>query len=667
MHFGTGTEGFREGIVVSFDLNRELLELSQFVLNRKTTDIRLELYEHLVSFTLSRHQGTSGLTSAEVVSSVEHDYTLAHVPMLIVGKALDGLKRKAEAGSVDTDKGPVYFLTTEKLQRIAAMISNYEDIRRQVIDQFIAAVSQDVGKSITGPEREDLTRALYKIIGSLLARGGIACAEALTGVAKRNSDLASLLDIHKVVEDPIKIVREVGLREPFLRQFRLLVSRPDGKTARFLFSLAQSYAIAQTLNLDPELRGLEQAAISKRRVYLDTNMIVSAMCVGQMHEPAVKVIDLTRQLNIRMLFTKRTRREFLDLLRSSEISYDARARTLSPSIMSKAVEIMADPFVKSFWKEAQSGSKDSWDGFLAKMRSFDQQLKSSYEVEEDEQGYDEIQKSVSFDNTTTRVFTAAQMGKNERAAQHDAFHILLVKELRKSQPKDELGPTHWFLTRDCTLQYAELEEDPYEIPSSITIDAWLTLISPLLSPQVATQDAAEAFSQLLSSQLPQITESVNANDILAMIGPWIDIAGMNTEDIRKLIGDRYVLQCLEQLRQGTREEDVAKVRQSLDGITAKITDYVDKKRTEDKKEYTRQIDELQSLVKRGRVEWRLVAIGTLLVISLPLLSLLEARIGASIADKVYDWFGILAALFIGAGFFGRSVFELFLQKKGSES
>ena len=641
---------------------RELMELSQFVLNRKTTDTRKELYEHLVAFTLSRHEGTDGLTLEEIVASLESDYAIKRIPSHIVNETLDSLRKMDHVRSVVAARGSEYFLTTQKSREISEMIKSYDNIRSQVVDRFVATVTQD-SQNIATSNRKQLVDAFYTTLGILFARNGIACARALTGTADSAGQPTELAEFSKIVEEGAQALTEVPLRHAFVRQFREFMSSPSGEAARLLFSLAQSYAIAQTLNLDPQLATLEQQALSKRLVYLDTNLVVSLMCIGQLHEPVVKLVELTRQLGIRMVFSKKTRYEFMDLLGTAEQRLGLKTANIPVTVASKAIDLMQDPFIKSFWMELKAGSNESWDGFLAKMRAFDGLLKHRNGIEEDDQIRKEIVQHSEISRLTTEVLAAASPGKNETAAEHDAYHLLLVRELRKLQQTDELGPAYWFLTRDCTLQQAEFQYNAQEITSSIMIDAWLAMISPLLSPQVVAQEAAEAFSQILSSQLPQITESVNPDDLIGIMGPWIDIADLETEDLRRIVGDHHVRQCLESIRQGTREQNKTKVKESLEGLMEKITKYVDAKHNRQTESLEEKIRTLEDKVKSRRISWGLLCVGLVLVGCLFSLPFLEAYTGVSIPNILYQSLTLLVALFVAAAFLGRSVLSFFF--KGS--
>lgn len=139
--------------------------------------------------------------------------------------------------------------------------------------------------------------------------------------------------------------------------------------------------------------------------------------------------------------------------------------------------------------------------------------------------------------------------KGDSVAEHDAFHIILIQELRKKEVGDILGPNYWFLTHDRSLFFVEKQFGKYEkFPSSIYIDNWVQLISPLLAPE-QTKNARDVYSSLFGSRLPMLTRAIDEDVFLAYQGKWMDDEDLTPEDVARIIGNRYIKDRYEEIRE----------------------------------------------------------------------------------------------------------------------
>jgi hypothetical protein len=118
---------------------------------------------------------------------------------------------------------------------------------------------------------------------------------------------------------------------------------------------------------------------------------------------------------------------------------------------------------------------------------------------------------------------------------------LLIDHLRK-EIRGDIIPKRWFLTRDRSLNLVERMRmlNEKRKPSSVHLDVWLQMIYPLLSPKVATEEAAKIFARCLSSDLLPSFPRINSVLLAKLVGPCLDHTDLDADEIKQIIGDTYI-------------------------------------------------------------------------------------------------------------------------------
>jgi polyhydroxyalkanoate synthesis regulator phasin len=114
-----------------------------------------------------------------------------------------------------------------------------------------------------------------------------------------------------------------------------------------------------------------------------------------------------------------------------------------------------------------------------------------------------------------------------------------------------------------------------KIPSSIFIDNWVQLISPLLAPE-QTKNARDAYASLFASRLPMLTKAINEDVFLAYQGKWMDDEDLTPEDIARVIGNRYIKDHYEE----TKKEGKQITEEERDVIIQPVIEELKSQKTE---------------------------------------------------------------------------------------
>lgn len=650
------------------ELDRErlkLIELSQFVLNRKTEDIRSELYEHIICGSIYHVKQETGVTEKEIQTFIQQFYGL-DVSLKLIDTYVQKLVIKKDLIITKKGKNPAFILSEQKLTEITEYNRKYELLKKKVEDNFIKKVKERFS-DLSEPESEQVIKIFYHAISSIFEAYGSICSEIIAGKKKQIESISSLPDFQKILLESVKEINNTVLRKVVKDEFTNLFFQPSRDFTYFLYSMAESYTIAQILNLDPELQVLEKENFSRKKLLLDTNLVVSLMCVAQAHKSVVNIISITRDLGIKMVYTQETKREFLDLLKYSKELY-ARVPKVKKSIIKKVEPLMENPFIKSYWVESEK-KRLTWEAFTARMETFDEILKEKFSITMDTSiGNKEIWTDSEYKELEHAV-SVADINKPQSAVAHDAYHILLVKKMREKEDLDELGMKTYFLTRDYTLGLAErIVYKGARIPSHIPIDVWFQMIMPFISPKIITEEVSNAYLKVMSSKFPSLTKSINPKDLIDIMGVWMDDPEVSTDLLRKIIGSEYVRQHLRKIREEPEKKisNIGKIvspilKEALSNTRKKHETEISnlrKKYDQDISELRKQIDSLKTYYKKG-IHKPLFATGVILFLALIICTFIACSLSYSLPGEFYISLTTAGILLVASSVFGPIVFEKF--------
>lgn len=657
-------EGKDVGINESSSIEKKaaLKKLSQFVLNRATENIRDELYEYLIMVAL--YDTGKELTKEEIISSIRKDLDIKQLPAIVIDPALKRLVEKRDIECIQSQEKLKYFLSQTKKEKLSRMVQEYETMFTAVTDKLIMLIEKQ-HESLTSVEKAPIIQNFQMLLGTIFSINGFECANAIVGKTMKMTEAMRLVDISTLIGHILegakgklfKIQKEV---------FMDYLYAPDENLRAYLYSLAQSYYLIEILNLDPECQILKKESLSKKTAYLDTNMIVGLVGGGKQSRVVEDLIKLSLDLGIKVKFTERTKKEFIEHLEYIKTRYGKKGQIPSKRY-EKIKGILEDGFLKGYLERRKTNPGLTYEGYFARLTEIEALLGHKYPIELDKSPYEEIKQHKDMEKVKAMVEkysvrysegTICDI-KPDIVAEHDAYHILLMQELRKRERSDVLGPSCWFITYDKSLYYVDKDltrQEPDRIPSSIYTDEWIQMISPLLSPEVSNKKAREVFTSLFASRIPVLTKAVKEEDFMDLQGSWMDDEDLGPEELARIIGNHYVKQHLERLREARARGEEEKISEVIGPIIIRIKKEIGQK-------YDAKIRELEQAIKRSKFIKPLFLVGLISFILIPILGLVTAYQKWMISDVVYWGLTVLALLFIASSFFGRKVFRAILLSK----
>jgi len=289
-------------------------------------------------------------------------------------------------------------------------------------------------------------------------------------------------------------------------------------------------------------------------LFLDTNVLLDLLVPYDSNSQTRKLVENSQLLGCKILVTKRTITEYNTLFgKTRETLKNLKATP-------KQYSEVTNPFIRTYGKLRLNGESISSDSFMDGFSDVSKVLEGlGVKVLEDE--HNEIEKLPQYDGLAKEVqtvfFRQRDKPKSIDVADHDAFHLLLIKTLRESEQPSALGPSNWFLTCDLTLPSTEKfirnefnftdSTSPVMIPS-----IWNEIISPFLIGIVTQKDLVEVFKSFISSDFTPMSDGINAGILAKLEIDWSEYDWLEYHELQEITNKKFIIQYLSQAEELTK-------------------------------------------------------------------------------------------------------------------
>jgi len=502
----------------------------------------------MVETVLAKPEQREGMTEGEIMAAIVSEFSLKSYPTVIVKKTLEVLLAEGTIRATLILAETYYTLSEDRKNQLRLVISEFNRVQSVAFGQLTASVREEYGP-LSDEQKGRMRSVFYRVLGRLFGLHGAQLAQAMCQRITAEARYPIPEDLTEVVSSSIPPNEEKEFAEAERKAIEGTLLKPSEDMSRLLFSVSLSYYLIQILNLDPECRRIQKADLSKIVLYVDTSVLIYVLTAAPDLKKAVdSLLKITSQLGIGLRITERTKKEFLNNL-DEVMHHVSSAGSLPPEAAMKVSEVLRQGFYRDYLAARRDNPSLSWEGYESRMRRFDLVVRNLYSI--DTAALDEA--PVLADSSFQEVFDAvidAQPSKSNAVAEHDAFHIVLVRQERMRNPGGMLGPSYWFLTIDQTLGMAETEFVGRDIiPSAVTAEDWLKMIWPILPVETASKEAPEIFSTVMSSSMTPGAWTVSWQDVMLVQGPWLDDRDLTTQDIKEVLGSTYTKSFLRKERE----------------------------------------------------------------------------------------------------------------------
>ena len=247
---------------------KELIELAQFVLSRRTRDIRSELTSYLIARIISKYaKERDGLLETDLIPLIEVEYRLPRFPELFVHSALEEMVSDGSVLTNDSSRGKVYFLDETKQREIESLAEKYGDARKSAMQELVRRTEADYGQ-LSKQQTELLVDVFYGLIGVLLAKHGMSCAEAIVYRKGKPVKVLEYPDFRAQLDSLLWKIGDRKLRESFSKVLQEMFQNPNADLLTFLHSMAQGYVNTSDTQLGSELYPARKSEFREKKSLL---------------------------------------------------------------------------------------------------------------------------------------------------------------------------------------------------------------------------------------------------------------------------------------------------------------------------------------------------------------------------------------------------------------
>lgn len=396
---------------------------------------------------------------------------------------LDAAILNCQAARTLTLSGGQYELSPTRREALASAFANAEDCRSQVESHLIEAIELEIG-ALLAP---DLSRALPDLFVRAITEGvylfsielarGTLSLEAMLSRIENSEPLAELKHFlaSAVPSDRPLLHRQIlGGIITFLRQL-------PPELRQLLKLLHYNVLLNQILNLDPIMVGLQKDLFPRRRLYLDTNVVLSLLCEGHpQHKVVQEVIEASLSLGVQLYVSPVTMNELQGQVERAKKDHVA---SRGSQLMAALAAYSDDAILATFFTTRQRQRSLSWESFIAPFDSLEDVLLDSRILLEPE-SFEEARNSANLPQIEASIRDAKSPFVSGHVIEHDTLNCALIFALRAAHPADERGNTVWLLTIDRSLQMAQrvlLGGGSVTAPYCIQVADWGEIVLPALS------------------------------------------------------------------------------------------------------------------------------------------------------------------------------------------
>lgn len=514
-----------------------LLRISQFVLRTPSGEVREDVYKRLLEIGILLSEKEKRCDLEGILDVIKEQFFAILLDKETAGKCLFQLQ---EEHNIKIENGK-YFLEEKRKSQIEDFSKKSLSLVASTETKLIEQVSQLYEEKISSEDIQTVKDSFYQFIILLVSKYIINVARLLVKGALTR---ISMVTGKTIVKSSTISISDGKLREAVMNVLIEWMQSPDDEFVEYLFNMRQNFLCIEILNLDPNCKMLQREAFSKKRLFLDTNVLMSlSLRASPMHEQTKKFVRNTLKLGCSLYVTERTIEEFYSVLDTAKEQFkEVRA---TPKQLSK----MGNWFTRTYGLTQLSEGPLSWEDYVKQFSDMQSFLKER-EIQTYTEKHEEIKKLSGYSEMIGAVQRCFRIYRNREkkpdVGEHDAFHLLLVKTLRESETPLFFGPDSWFLTLDLTLPCVDRFinrtfrfSDP--ITPTMVGYLWDEIISPFLVGIVEETDLLDVFKTFIISDFTPISEEINAEILAKLDIDWTEFDWLEVEEIQSILQQQFVL------------------------------------------------------------------------------------------------------------------------------
>lgn len=376
-----------------------------------------------------------------------------------------------------------YELSTGRARTLQEAFLCVDETRRRVRDGLIEGIELEIGKPLSSGQApaicESIERALAARVYDLslqLARQNLTMEEMLLQLeaVEALEDLERTLDAHVPPERQL-------LRQQIKRGIKNYFQDFPPELEEMLKLIHHNVLINQILNLDPSMVRVQREWFSRRRLYLDTNVVLAYLFEGQvLHSVVLEIVQATANLEVQLLISPVTLNEVNGQVSRGKRNYFQYERV--PLVKSMAAN-GDDAILATFVQLSRKQPSLEWEAFIAPFDDLEEIL-LQYNILVESEGFDQAETSDKLSQIRREITRTKPSWVSENVIEHDSVNCALISLLREVYPPDERGQVVWLLTLDRSLRASQKRLHASEVisgPYCVQAQEWGEIVLPAQS------------------------------------------------------------------------------------------------------------------------------------------------------------------------------------------
>jgi len=545
-----------------------LLLLSQYALNFGILGIRENLIRYLILLVTGNASEESPLRFDDIsrrIADLLHLTTL-HIPVQLLREQVSILAKENRI----LGRANAYHASPETLQRLRQDSERAQHVHEAVVGRLLMRLGDQ--RELTMSQKAEVTRALYSFLGQVFSRDGERFAKMFVDLKLSDVALDSVGDLRGYLVEICKTrISDELLRHRVVESVSVALQSPDDAWKEFLATIAQCYRIVAILNLAPDINKIQfenlRNMFAGSRIYVDTNVVLQLL-VRELpfHSSTVELVQECQAVGIRFFITQMTKRETVLQLKREE-NLLQHSPPLPQKLLPKIVDLIDEPFVRAYYHALQKKPDTAWEYFFARLEEVEVLLRNLYAIEYDPSELpEEMRRSDDFETAVLNTMDIFEKMRNRpkkiEAAEHDAFHYMLLADLQRESASPIL-----FLTADRTLAFLAQRMKALKLEHFVIYPEQLfDLVLPFLQPEKAQRTAAEAYGEYFASHfMTAAGRTIPIEALARLVRPWMEHEGLSSESVMRILQQTYMGKILDKPRERTAklEETNADIDKAL--------------------------------------------------------------------------------------------------------
>lgn len=394
-----------------------------------------------------------------------------------------------------------YSLEIKRLEEIKKKNVEGRAFEEQIFSDWLLSVSSKY-PNVNEDDKKRLVADLQLYLNKIFLQHG---AECVTLIYPEEEKLNQLLKNYSTETlDKILPERSEELKEIRRREFPLFLRQIDNEKKIYFAGMLDGTFIYNLIQVDPLTKKLISDNYKNYHLYLDTNLLYSLLDLQDARRtPTVeKAVNLAKSFGMKVVVSQQTVEEM-----KKSLSLKKSLLFSSPNIKRELAGVGADiseeeNFITAYWR-AFHKTGISKEDFIEKLTHVTELLATkNIPVERNvEFPAGIIEKEIEILKTSL-----SPQKKTETIARHDAYHRVLICELRKEAELQQRPDKYWFVSLDSLmLTYDKKTREKGETPFVLLPHQLLQILRPFGQ---RTEDYDAAFFELFSRPQIKSTQGV---------------------------------------------------------------------------------------------------------------------------------------------------------------